>query len=155
MMLINSFQIQEENETKFIAKELSKLCCKGDVLAINGKMGAGKTTFIKYFIKNITNVKNVPSPSYNLILPYESTKTIIYHMDVWRLKSYKEALSLGIEEMFEQSIFLIEWAEKIKEILPKSCLKLDISNIKGKKTLKLEGNESWKIRLEKINKNVN
>ena len=55
--------------------------------------------------------------------------------------------------MFDDSIFLIEWAEKIKTILPNNYLKLSIKNIKNKKILKLEGDKEWKIRLKKLLKN--
>ena len=151
-MFINSFNIQEENKTKIIAEEISKICKKGDVLAISGSMGVGKTTFIKYFIQKITKAKSVPSPSYNIILPYESRHSTIFHMDAWRLKNHNEALSLGIIEMFDDAIFLIEWAEKIKVILPNNCLNLIIKDINNKKFLEIEGNEVWRKRLKNIKK---
>ena len=151
-MLINNFNIHDENRTKIIAEEISKICKKGDVLAISGNMGIGKTTFIKYFIQKISKVESVPSPSYNIILPYESKHSTIFHMDAWRLKNYNEALSLGITEMFDDAIFLIEWAEKIKEILPNDCLKLLIKDIKNKKSLEIEGNELWNKRFTNIKK---
>ena len=151
-MLINKFNIHEENKTKLIAQEISKICKKGDVLAISGSMGSGKSTFIRYFIRKISNAKSVPSPTYNIILPYETRHFVIYHMDVWRLKNYNEALSLGITEKFDDGIFLIEWAEKINVILPSDCLRLSIKRIKNKKFLKIQGNEAWKNRLKKIKK---
>ena len=149
-MFIKSFNIQEGNKTKIIAEKFSKICKKGDVLAISGSMGIGKTTFIKYFIQKISNAKNVPSPSYNIILPYESKNSNIFHMDAWRLKSHNEALSLGITEMFDDAIFLIEWAEKIKAILPNDTLNLIIKNINNKKILEIEGNEIWNKRFKSI-----
>ena len=149
-MFIKNFNIQKENKTKIIAEEISKICKKGDVLAISGSMGIGKTTFIKYFIQKITKAKSVPSPSYNIILPYESKHSTIFHMDAWRLKNHNEALSLGITEMFDDAIFLIEWAEKIKIILPIDCLKLFIKNIKNKKYIEIEGNELWNKRFKNI-----
>ena len=149
-MFINSFNIQKENKTKIIAEEISKICEKGDVLAISGSMGVGKTTFIKYFIQKISKAKSVPSPSYNIILPYKSNISNIFHMDAWRLKSHNEALSLGITEMFEDAIFLIEWAEKIKLILPNNCLNLIIKNINNKKFIEIEGDERWNKRLKNI-----
>ena len=149
-MFINNFNIQEESKTKIIAEEISKICKKGDVLAVSGSMGVGKTTFIKYFIQKITKAKSVPSPSYNIILPYESEHSTIFHMDAWRLKNHNEALSLGITEMFEDAIFLIEWAEKIKVILPNNCLNLIIKNINDKKFIEIKGNEQWNKRLKNI-----
>ena len=152
-MLINKFNIHKENQTRFIAQEISKICKKGDVLAISGSMGSGKSTFIRYFIRKISNAKSVPSPTYNIILPYETKHFVIYHMDVWRLKNHNEALSLGITEMFDNSVFLIEWAEKIKMILPDDSLMLFIKNNKNQKWLEIIGNEAWKKRLKNINEN--
>ena len=149
-MFINSFNIQQENKTKIIAEEISKICKKGDIFAISGGMGAGKTTFIKYFIQKISKIKSVPSPSYNILLPYVSKYFTVFHMDAWRLKGHDEALSLGITEMFDNGVFLIEWAEKIEVILPDNCLKLIIKNIDNKKILEIEGNEAWKKRLKNI-----
>ena len=151
-MLINKFNIHEENKTRSIAQEISQICKKGDVLAISGSMGSGKSTFIRYFIKKISNAKSVPSPTYNIILPYETKHFVIYHMDVWRLKSHSEALSLGITEMFDNSVFLIEWAEKIKMILPNNSLMLSIKNKNNQKWLEIKGNEVWEKRLKNINK---
>ena len=151
-MFINSFNIQKENKTKIIAEEISKICKKGDVLAISGSMGVGKTTFIKYFIQKITKATSIPSPSYNIILPYESKHSTIFHMDAWRLKNHNEALSLGITEMFDDAIFLIEWAEKIRLLLPNNCLSLIIKNIDNNKFLKIVGNEVWSKRLKNIKK---
>ena len=149
-MFIINFNIQEEKKTKVIAQEISKICKKGDVLAISGSMGIGKTTFVRYFIKNISKAQSVPSPTYNIILPYETKYSTIYHMDAWRLKSYNDALSLGIVEKFDDAIFLIEWAEKIRVILPNNCLKLSIKNKNDKKFLEIKGNEAWQNRLKKI-----
>ena len=149
-MFINNFNIQEENKTKVIAEEISKICEKGDVLAVSGNMGIGKTTFIRYFIQKISKAKSVPSPSYNIILPYKAKASNIFHMDAWRLKNHNEALSLGIIEMFDDAIFLIEWAEKIKVILPNNSLNLIIKDINNKKFLEIEGNEVWRKRLNNI-----
>ncbi len=149
-MFIINFNIQEEKKTKVIAQEISKICKKGDVLAISGSMGIGKTTFVRYFIKNISKAQSVPSPTYNIMLPYETKYSTIYHMDAWRLKSYNDALSLGIVEKFDDAIFLIEWAEKIKVILPNNCLKLSIKNKNDKKFLEIKGNEAWQNRLKNI-----
>lgn len=152
-MLIYCFDIHKENKTRLIAQEISKICKKGDVLGISGNMGSGKSTFIRYFIRNISNAKSVPSPSYNIILPYETKHFVIYHMDVWRLQNHNEALSLGITEMFDDSVFLIEWAEKIKMILPNNSLMLSIKNKNNQKCLEIIGNEAWKKRLKNISKN--
>ena len=147
-MLINIFNISKEEKTKYIAEKISNICKKGDVIALSGRLGIGKTTFAKHFIRKVSKVDQVPSPSYNLLLSYKTNNTMIHHMDAWRLKNIEEAISLGITEMYENSIFIIEWAEKIKKILPSDCLRLQLFEEKSIKKISVEGNSNWKKRLE-------
>ena len=149
-MLINAYNIKKESNTKYIAESISDICNNGDVIALSGELGSGKSTFAKYFIKNLIKANSVPSPSYNILLTYNSKNKTIYHMDAWRIKSENEALDLGISEMFEKSIFIIEWAEKIKNIIPSNSLKIRIKIEKNKRTLLIEGNVSWKKRLKSL-----
>ena len=149
-MLIDSFDIQKEEKTKYLAENISSVCVKGDVIALSGELGSGKTTFAKYFIKNLVKTNSVPSPSYNLLITYNSKSKIICHMDAWRIKNDFEAISLGISEMYEHSIFIIEWAEKIKKLIPKGSLKLTIKKVNNKRDLFIEGNADWKTRLKNL-----
>ena len=152
-MIIGIINIQSEERTKFIAEELYKICITGDLIALSGELGFGKSTFAKYFIKKATNVKSVPSPTYNLILPYETKLTTIYHMDAWRINDENEAASLGITEMFESSIFIIEWADKIKNLIPENCLTLIINTKENLRELIFKGNSNWQNRLKKFSFN--
>ena len=152
-MVIGIINIQSEKKTKFIAEELYKICRTGDLIALSGELGSGKSTFAKYFIKKATNVKNVPSPTYNLILPYKTKLSTIYHMDAWRINDESEAASLGITEMFESSIFIIEWADKIKSFIPENCLNLIINTKENIRELIFKGNTNWKNRLKKFSFN--
>ena len=152
-MVIGIINIKSEKKTKFIAEELYKICKTGDLIALSGELGSGKTTFARYFIKKATNVKVVPSPTYNLMLPYKTKLSTIYHMDAWRIKDQDEAASLGITEMFENSIFIIEWADKIKNLIPESCLTLIINTKENLRELIFKGNTNWKNRLQKFSFN--
>ena len=152
-MVIGIINIKSEKKTKFIAEELYKICKTGDLIALSGELGSGKTTFARYFIKKATNVKVVPSPTYNLMLPYKTKLSTIYHMDAWRIKDQDEAASLGITEMFENSIFIIEWADKIKNLIPESCLTLIINPKADLRELIFKGNTNWKNRLQKFSFN--
>lgn len=152
-MIIGTINIQSEEKTKFIAEELYKICIKGDLIALSGELGSGKSTFARYFIKKGTNVRSVPSPTYNIILPYKTKLTTIYHMDAWRINDENEAVSLGITEMFESSIFIIEWADKIKNLIPENCLTLIINTKTNFKKLIFKGNSNWQKRLKKFSLN--
>ena len=152
-MIIGIINIQSEEKTKFIAEELYKICITGDLIALYGELGSGKSTFAKYFIKKATNIKSVPSPTYNLILPYKTKLSTIYHMDAWRINDENEAASLGITEMFESSIFIIEWADKIKSFIPENCLNLIINTNDNIRELIFKGNTNWHNRLKKFSFN--
>lgn len=100
-----------------------------NVIALYGSMGAGKTTFSKA-ICDVLGVKdNVGSPTFTLVNEYEAAdKSPIYHFDFYRIDKIEEAFDIGIEEYFYSGeLCLIEWPEKIEQILPDDCLKVQIS----------------------------
>jgi tRNA threonylcarbamoyladenosine biosynthesis protein TsaE len=100
----------------------------GDVLALVGELGAGKTQFIKGLAAG-TGVKKstyLTSPSFTLINEYFG-KVPFYHIDLFRLESEREAEELGLEEYFQGGgITVIEWADKIPSLLPKEILWIEI-----------------------------
>ena len=111
------------------AKEF--LMQKGDssVIAFYGGMGAGKTTFCKA-ICNVLGVEdNVGSPTFTLVNEYAAEDgSPIFHFDFYRLDKPEEAFDIGVEEYFYSGeLCLIEWPEKIEQILPDECLKVQIS----------------------------
>ena len=71
-------------------------------------------------------------------------------MDAWRINDESEAASLGITEMFESSIFIIEWADKIKSFIPENCLTLIINTKENIRELIFKGNANWQNRLKKF-----
>src|SRR5665648_589719 len=113
-------------ETKKIGKEVGKLVRPGDLLAFSGELGAGKTCFIQGISKQLEVKDYVPSPSFPIINENPG-KIPIYHFDLFRLNSAEEVLEVGYEEYFYgEGLTVIEWAEKIEQLLPKEHLKIDI-----------------------------
>ncbi|HLA56621.1 MAG TPA: tRNA (adenosine(37)-N6)-threonylcarbamoyltransferase complex ATPase subunit type 1 TsaE [Flavobacterium sp.] len=89
------------------------------VILFNGEMGAGKTTFIKALSKELGVTDTTSSPTFSLVNEYQSNDGLVYHFDVYRLKSETEALDMGIEEyLYSGNWCFIEWAEKIPNLLP-------------------------------------
>ena len=119
-----------ENDTKLLAEKFAKIAKEGDVFALFGTLGAGKSVFSRYFIQNLTDASDVPSPTFTLVQTYESPQFEIYHYDMYRLKSPDEAYELDIEEAFYNAVSLVEWPEKISPLLPKDIWKITIS-VKG------------------------
>ena len=113
-------------ETKKIGKEIGKLVRPGDLLAFYGELGAGKTCFIQGISQQLEVKDYVTSPSFTIINEYQG-KIPIYHFDLFRLNSAEEILELGYEEYFYgEGLTVIEWAEKIEQLLPREHLKIDI-----------------------------
>lgn len=98
------------------------------VFAFNGKMGAGKTTFIKAVCETMGVKETVNSPTFSIVNEYEAADgKIIYHFDCYRINKIQEALDLGAEEyLYSGKLCFIEWSENIGPILPDSMVNVDI-----------------------------
>jgi len=100
------------------------------VILVNGKMGAGKTTFIKQLAKELGVTSATSSPTFSIVNEYQGKDSIVYHFDVYRLKNETEALDMGIEEyLYSGNWCFIEWAKKIKTLIPKQHSVIDIEEL--------------------------
>lgn len=102
-----------------------------------GEMGAGKTTFIKEICKKLDVSDSISSPTYSLVNEYDTNKGIkIYHFDFYRIKNESEAFDLGYEEYFYSGNYcLIEWPEKIQNLIPADCVKVHIASSGNEKRI--------------------
>ena len=98
------------------------------IFIFDGDMGAGKTTFIKTFCSVLGVTDVVSSPTYSIVNEYNSANGAVYHFDFYRIKNIQEAYDLGYEEYFYGGgICLIEWPERVDELLPDHLVKVEIS----------------------------
>lgn len=115
------------DETKAIAAELAKVS-QSNIFALTGELGAGKTTFVQGFAKGLGIKEKIISPTFILIKQHQipNAKNVFYHIDLYRLANFSQ---LGFDEILSNpnNIILIEWGEKIKEILPKNTIKINIT----------------------------
>jgi tRNA threonylcarbamoyladenosine biosynthesis protein TsaE len=113
-------------ETWQFSKELAQKLQPGDVITLEGDLGAGKTTFTKGLAVGLDISKNVSSPTFTIIKEYNG-RLPLYHMDVYRLEdSYED---LGFDEYFEgQGVTVVEWAHLIEEQLPNELLQIKITH---------------------------
>jgi len=111
-------------DTQFFSKRLASFLQPGDVITLEGDLGAGKTAFTKGLAVGLGIQKNVNSPTFTIIKEYQGEMPL-YHMDVYRLEdSYED---LGFEEYFNgNGVTVIEWAHLIEEQLPKERLNIFI-----------------------------
>jgi tRNA threonylcarbamoyladenosine biosynthesis protein TsaE len=118
------------SEAGNLAKQLARNLRGGDILALSGPLGAGKTTFTQKLGKLFGIKKRITSPTFTLVnfyqakLPKTKLPITFYHLDLYRTNSFQEVNELGLEEFMgqEQTITVIEWAEKIKAHLPKNTI---------------------------------
>ncbi|PLR98651.1 tRNA (adenosine(37)-N6)-threonylcarbamoyltransferase complex ATPase subunit type 1 TsaE [Bacillus sp. T33-2] len=118
------FVSQQPERTREFARRLGERLKPGDVIALEGDLGAGKTTFTKGLAEGLEIKRTVNSPTFTIIKEYEG-RLPLYHMDVYRVKdSYED---LGFEEYFEgNGVTVVEWAHLIKEQLPRDLLVIRI-----------------------------
>ncbi|MEG0559212.1 MAG: tRNA (adenosine(37)-N6)-threonylcarbamoyltransferase complex ATPase subunit type 1 TsaE [Muribaculaceae bacterium] len=111
------------------AHEFVSLMDDYTIFAFYGEMGAGKTTFIKALCSELGVVDITNSPSFSIINEYRSDTTaeLIYHFDCYRLNSEAEACEIGVEDYFDSgALCLIEWPERITDLLPEDAVRVDI-----------------------------
>jgi tRNA threonylcarbamoyladenosine biosynthesis protein TsaE len=131
---MKSFITNSEQETFDFAKNFAGSLQGGEVIALEGDLGAGKTVFTKGLAEGLGFRKTVTSPTFVVMKVYdiENTKSSIrrlVHIDAYRLDSAQSASTIGAEEYFGSldTVTVIEWPEKIKNILPHSVISIKIS----------------------------
>ncbi len=145
------FVTKSAEETVARASEFAGDLKRGDVVALYGDLGSGKTQFVKGVCRAFdVNTKTV-SPSFIILNRYygidnDKREVLIFHLDLYRIKSYKELYELGFEEILQRDdICLIEWAELLDKLLPDNRydVKLDFGDNENERIveiIKVEGN---------------
>lgn len=120
-------ELPDEAATAALAARIAWLARPGDVIALKGELGAGKTSFARAFIRARGGTGEVPSPTFTLVQVYELGDAAIWHFDGYRLREPEEAWELGIEDAFRDGISLIEWPERFGPLLPPGRLEIALS----------------------------
>jgi tRNA threonylcarbamoyladenosine biosynthesis protein TsaE len=111
-------ELPDEAATAALAARIAALARPGDVIALNGELGAGKTSFARAFIRARGGTGEVPSPTFTLVQVYELGESAVWHFDCYRLRRPEEAWELAIEDAFSDGISLIEWPERLGPLVP-------------------------------------
>ena len=128
------FVITSTNNIVEVAEEFINYFKDNRLFAFKGKMGAGKTTFIKALCEVLKVKDTVCSPTFAIVNVYlTETEEEIYHFDFYRLNSPSQAFDIGIEEYFYSGNYcFMEWAENIEELVPEDCLWVEIEEMEDK-----------------------
>jgi len=147
-------ELADEGATAALAARLAAAARPGDVFALKGALGSGKTVFARAFINaRAARPEDVPSPTFTLVQAYQfddgGQAAPVYHFDLFRIRDAAETRELGMEDAFADGISLIEWPEKLNGQLPGDRLEitLDQGPTPDSRRARLVGFGSWRRRL--------
>ena len=120
----------------------------GDVIALSGDLGAGKTSFARGILAGLGLAEEAPSPSFALVIPYAppDVRLPIWHVDLYRLDDADEVEQLGLDDALIDSVLIIEWPERMGARLWPSALRLRFEAIDGGRRLTVAAPPSWEAR---------
>jgi tRNA threonylcarbamoyladenosine biosynthesis protein TsaE len=137
--------------TANLARRLGTLLSAGDVILLDGPIGAGKTHFARALIQSRLAVpEDVPSPTFTLVQTYEAADgTEIWHADLYRLTDPAELFELGLDAAFDNAICLIEWPDRLGPEAPPDALRLTLAQgpQETSRLLKITGSDRWAAHL--------
>ncbi|HKM06855.1 MAG TPA: tRNA (adenosine(37)-N6)-threonylcarbamoyltransferase complex ATPase subunit type 1 TsaE [Sphaerochaeta sp.] len=134
------FTSSSPQETADLGFRIGKACTSGSIVSLRGSLGAGKTVLAKGIAKALDITEAIVSPTFTLIQEYEGSLPL-YHMDLYRISGTDEFEMIGGEEMlYGNGVTLIEWSEKIQDMLPEGTIFVDISIMPdSKREITIEG----------------
>jgi tRNA threonylcarbamoyl adenosine modification protein YjeE len=146
---VTTIDLPDEKATAALAAQLADIARPGDIIALSGDLGAGKTSLARAFIRARGGIETVPSPTFTLVQLYELRGGPIWHFDLYRLQRAEEAWELGIEDAFREGISLIEWPERLGDLLPVRRLRvaLDFGPAPSARRATLSAGPEWSERL--------
>ncbi|MEQ8709555.1 MAG: tRNA (adenosine(37)-N6)-threonylcarbamoyltransferase complex ATPase subunit type 1 TsaE [Rhodospirillales bacterium] len=139
-----------ESDTAHLGAELAALARPGDVIALAGDLGAGKSVMARGFIRALAGQDiDVPSPTFTLLQTYETPDAVVWHFDLYRLEDPEEIWELGVEDAFDEGISLFEWPGKGGSAIPADRLTVSLTiRADDSREASLSGGPSWADRLK-------
>jgi len=144
-----SLDLPNPAATAELGRRLAAILRAGDVVALEGPLGSGKTALARAAIRALTGPEeDVPSPTFTLVQSYESEQGPLYHFDLYRLEAPDQAVELGIDDAFADGISLVEWPERLGGYLPRRHLKITLAAgpDKDSRIARISGGVQWKER---------
>ncbi|MBR9650400.1 tRNA (adenosine(37)-N6)-threonylcarbamoyltransferase complex ATPase subunit type 1 TsaE [Thalassovita aquimarina] len=141
------------DETASLARAIASALRPGDVILMEGGIGAGKTHFARALIQSLLpEPEDVPSPTFTLVQVYDTPDTEIWHTDLYRLTGPDEAVELGLEDAFETAICLVEWPDRLAELAPDNALTLsfEVTGDEERRVICSWSDNKWNDKLDGV-----
>jgi len=135
--------------TDALGERLAAILRPGDVVALEGPLGAGKTALARATVRALTDpAEEVPSPTFTLVQVYQAPAGPLYHFDLYRLEAPDQAVELGIDDAFAEGISLVEWPDRLGGYLPRRHLKisLEAGPDRDSRIARISGGAAWTER---------
>ena len=119
-------RLENENSTVKLGEIIADIIPQGIIIALTGELGSGKTTLSQSIIKKMMKIKDVSSPTFNIVNEYRDKNQTVYHFDFYRLEDENELFGIGFDDYLsdKKSIMLIEWGDKFLDMLPRNYLEI-------------------------------
>lgn len=149
-------RLNSEAETRALATKLAPLLKAGDIVALEGDLGAGKTAFTRAVINALAEgvgeePQEVPSPTFTLVQTYEFEDFDIWHFDLYRLERSEEVWELGWEEALDEGVSFIEWPVKAGTLIPEERLTIRLTNVDEQtRDVEFIAGRDWQKRIENV-----
>ena len=145
------FISHSEAQTRRLGARLGELLEGGEVIALQGELGTGKTRWVQGMGQGLQIKQQITSPTFTLISEYAGRLTL-YHIDLYRIDGPAEAIDFGLEDyVYSDGVCVIEWAERVAKILPASCLWITLYHLdetKRRITMRAAGDHYQKLLRE-------
>ncbi|MFL5240237.1 MAG: tRNA (adenosine(37)-N6)-threonylcarbamoyltransferase complex ATPase subunit type 1 TsaE [Rhizomicrobium sp.] len=145
---VRQIQLADKADTQALGARIAALLKPGDVVALSGDLGAGKTTLARAMLRFLGVHEEVPSPTFTLVQHYEVDRLNIDHFDLYRIEDEAEVEQLGLDEALQAGAVLIEWPERAGARLPPDTLRIELEIVGAQSRLaRVSGPSEWASRL--------
>ncbi|MEJ1970639.1 MAG: tRNA (adenosine(37)-N6)-threonylcarbamoyltransferase complex ATPase subunit type 1 TsaE [Rhizomicrobium sp.] len=138
-----TFALSDLDATEALGARIAAALRIGDAVALEGDLGAGKTTLARAILRALGVTEEVPSPTFTLVQYYETAKLSVRHYDLYRIENPQEMDELGLDEALNDGAALIEWPERALAWLPPDRLHVSLSHSDGARRARISGPPRW------------
>lgn len=152
-MIREKYNIANIRELEDLARVISKILVKGDIVALIGEIGSGKTTFSKRLINELTSIhiNEINSPTFNLYTIYDKNGVQVNHYDFYRVENSEDLLEIDLIESYKSGITIIEWADKYINALKNDYIEVHLKEKKNHREYQVIGRGSFRQRIKNAN----
>lgn len=139
-MITRDIPLDSMQATRALGQRLSEALRVGDALLLSGDLGAGKTELARAVIRARAGQSiDVPSPTFNLVIPYELGDLLITHFDLYRLEDPDDVLELGFADALDDGSVIVEWPDRLGDLTPPEALRIELTTASDRRLARVSG----------------